>query len=185
MMISETWSVHRISPLPENKIRGFFIITEPIIKATCEALTDMALQGIRDGGHEALVFWAGLQANEKTVFTTVLRPSTENFNQKVTVSEKEVGRSSKLARSYGLSLLGQVHSHPGFDARHSEGDDHMITMPYENMLSIVVPNFGIGFKDIFGAKIHQFQNGRWVLCSLSSIKNNISIVPIMAQRKNE
>jgi hypothetical protein len=56
-----------------------------------------------------------------------------------------------------------VHSHPGQDTRHSEGDDKLILMPYEGMFSLVVADYGHGsLLPNEGAGLHQYQSGRWL-----------------------
>jgi hypothetical protein len=52
-----------------------------------------------------------------------------------------------------------------------------VLLPFENMLSIVVPDFGQDFSDLAGAAVHQFQDGRWVLCSRQSVERNTIVVP--------
>ena len=49
---------------------------------------------------------------------------------------------ARRARSMHLGILAQVHSHPGADTRHSDGDDELVVMPFENMLSLVAPHYG-------------------------------------------
>jgi proteasome lid subunit RPN8/RPN11 len=62
-----------------------------------------------------------------------------------------------------LAVLGQVHSHPGGDTRHSDGDDDLIVLPHEGMFSLVVGRYGDGSVDPRdGAGLHQFQDRRWV-----------------------
>jgi len=34
-----------------------------------------------------------------------------------------------------MGILCQVHSHPGSDTRHSDGDDELVLLPFEGMLS--------------------------------------------------
>ena len=75
----------------------------------------------------------------------------------------------------GLGILAQVHSHPGWDTRHSDGDDELIVMPFENMLSLVAPFYGRTVYSIIDFSIHQFQNHRWVLCSRDSIPARIRL----------
>lgn len=60
---------------------------------------------------------------------------------------------------------------------HSDGDDELVLLPFENMLSIVAPHFGQRFNDLAGARVHQFQDGRWVLCSPESVTRNVIIIP--------
>jgi proteasome lid subunit RPN8/RPN11 len=83
-----------------------------------------------------------------------------------------------VARQHGLGILCQVHSHPGKDTRHSDGDDGLVLLPFEGMLSVVVPDFGIGFKAVSQCGVHQFQKGRWVLCDPDSVARGVLIVPV-------
>jgi hypothetical protein len=173
--------VNRATSLAIGEIRGQFLILEPIIAATRDVLIGSALEGIHDGGHEGLVFWGGRQHGNFSIFTTVVVPQVTNSRGGVWVSERAVGDASRRARSLGIALLCQVHSHPCEDARHSEGDDSLITMPFEGMLSVVVPEFGIGFSDLNGSKIHQFQDSHWVLCSAASVTASVSVIPTLLE----
>jgi hypothetical protein len=49
----------------------------------------------------------------------------------------------------------------------------MILMPFEGMLSVVAPDYGRALHQIADFSVHQFQNGRWVLCSKASVKKNL------------
>ena len=51
-----TRPVYRMRPLPIGRLEGQFLIAEPLIAATREALVSFALAGLRDGGHEGLVY---------------------------------------------------------------------------------------------------------------------------------
>ena len=59
--------------------------------------------------------------------------------------------------------------------RHSDGDDELIVMPFENMLSLVAPFYGRTVSSITDFSIHQFQNHRWVLCSRDSVPARIRL----------
>ena len=91
-------------------------------------------------------------------------------------SAAAVGDAARAARHNGLGILCQVHSHPGDDARHSDGDDELVLLPFEGMLSIVVLNFGLQFDGLDIACIHQFQSGRWVLCSQESVRAHTTVI---------
>ena len=58
--------------------------------------------------------------------------------------ENATGNASRAARALGLSVVAQVHTHPGRDTRHSDGDDDLVLMPYEGMFSLVVGEYGHG-----------------------------------------
>ncbi len=169
--------VHRRTPLPTGSLRGLFFLAEPLIEATREALVRFAVAGLFDGGHEGLVFWCGRETESCTVFLQTVVPDAVTSAQRVMVDRLAVGDVQRAAREVQLGVLCQVHSHPGTDARHSDGDDSLILLPFENMLSIVIPNFGGNFTSIDSACVHQFQEGRWVLCTTTSVQTNLVVVP--------
>jgi proteasome lid subunit RPN8/RPN11 len=169
--------VYRTTPIPRGEIRGRYLVAEPVIGATQEALISFALAGIHDGGHEGIAFWAGREAPDYTLVFQAIVPEAEHSEGRVMVGREQVGRAARSARRDGMGILSQVHSHPGSDARHSDGDDQLILLPFENMLSIVAPNFGLQFTDMSGVCVHQYQDGRWVLCSQESVARNVIVVP--------
>jgi proteasome lid subunit RPN8/RPN11 len=82
-----------------------------------------------------------------------------------------MGAAADTARSFGLGIVAQVHSHPGSDTRHSDGDDRLVFMPFEGMFSLVVGQYGDGDIDPRGgAGLHQFQDGRWVRISRGLVR---------------
>lgn len=177
---SHDWSeapVHRTRPLPAGELRGTFLLAQPIIAATREGLIGFALAGIREGGHEGMVFWAGRETADCTLILQAIVPNAAHSNQRVMASARAVGDAARVGRRNGLGILCQVHSHPGDDARHSDGDDELVLLPFEGMLSIVASNFGLDFNNLSNAGVHQFQNGRWVLCSSASVASNVIVVP--------
>lgn len=169
--------VYRTRPLPKGELRGLFFIAEPLIRATREALTSFAMVGIRDGGHEGMTFWAGREHEGVHYLLEVIVPDAEHSEQRVMASAEAVGAAARTARANRLGVLCQVHSHPGDDSRHSDGDDELVLLPFEGMLSVVVGNFGLKFQAINNASVHQFQEGRWVLCSENSVAANMVILP--------
>jgi proteasome lid subunit RPN8/RPN11 len=78
--------------------------------------------------------------------------------------EFAAGSAARAARAARLGLVAQVHSHPGADTRHSDGDDDIVLMPFEGMFSLVVAEYGGGgMVPADGAGLHQFQDSRWIL----------------------
>lgn len=170
-------SVHRRTPLPKGELAGQHLVTEQTLRTTRKELTRFALAGIREGGHEGLVLWGGRKGDGLTAVTTVVRPRVEHSRGRVHVDEESFGKAARRIRKAGLVLVGQVHSHPGSDTRHSEGDDELIALPTEGLLSIVAPAYGTEFETIRDASVHQFQDGRWVLCSSESIEDQMTVAP--------
>jgi proteasome lid subunit RPN8/RPN11 len=78
-------------------------------------------------------------------------------------NEAAAGAAARTARALRLGVVAQVHSHPGLDTRHSDGDDDLVLMPFNGMFSLVVARYGEGsLLPEQGAGLHQFQDGRWV-----------------------
>lgn len=169
-------SVHRRTPLPVADLRGSYTVTGRVIAITVRGLADVARRGRRDGGHEGLVFWAGLERADGADFTAAIVPETQHSYGRVIASREAVGAAAREARSLNLGLLAQVHSHPGTDTRHSDGDDQLVLMPFEGMLSLVAPNFGVGVRSLHDFSVHQYQGRRWVLCRPESVRTNLSVV---------
>jgi proteasome lid subunit RPN8/RPN11 len=177
---SHDWAdrpAYRRLPLPRGELRGIYLLAESVLVATRDALVNFALAGIDDGGHEGIAYWAGREMSDCTVFLQAIVPVAEHSQGRVMVTREEIGRTQRAARANQLGVLCQVHSHPGGDARHSDGDDKLVLLPFEGMLSIVAPRFGIYARCIKDLCIHQFQEGRWVLCSPHSIERQLMVVP--------
>ena len=119
--------VYRTRPLPVAELQGFFLVAQPVIAATREALISFAVVGIRDGGHEGMAFWAGREIDDASIILETIVPDADHSNQRVMASAGAVGNAARKARERGLGILCQVHSHPGGDARHSDGDDELVT----------------------------------------------------------
>jgi proteasome lid subunit RPN8/RPN11 len=177
VLASDGLPVYREKPLPKGELRGRFLIARPLIDATRKALTSIALDGIKEGGHEGLVYWAGRDTDGGMAFLSVVVPESDHGPQGVMVDGQEVSRASRRMRNRNLGLKAQVHSHPGGDARHSDGDDDLVLMPFEGMLSVVAPDFGIELDALGDLTVHQYQDGRWVLCSPESVERNFEVIP--------
>jgi Prokaryotic homologs of the JAB domain len=178
MMHSREAGVHRTKSWPTGPLRGRFIIIESVIQSTERAL--VTSRG-PEGAHEGIVFWAGIESGNGTMIFAAIIPESSHGPQHVKCSETQIRDASQAARRLHLGILGQVHSHGGEDARHSDGDDELILMPFEGMLSIVVPHYGRrGMRPLEGCGIHQFQSKRWVLCTaeLANLRTVASAVDL-------
>lgn len=175
-----TWStqpVYRTRPLPVGTLRGTFLVAEAILPATRTALSSFAQAGAVDGGHEGIAYWAGLEQGDITVLLHVTVPRAEHGPFRVAVSAPEVGRMHRAVRRHRLGILSQVHSHPGDDTRHSDGDDELVLLPFEGMLSLVAPHYGLTLERFDQLSVHQFQGGQWVWCTPDSVSRSVVMVP--------
>jgi hypothetical protein len=168
-------TVFRRTPLPTGPARGRLIVTRGVIDATT-----LALRGHvgADGPHEGVVFWLGRIVPPNTYVLSMLIPASEHGKGFVRVPPSAVGDAGRAARAMGLAFVCQVHSHPGRDTRHSDGDDQMVPLPCEGMFSVVVGRFGDGgVTPENGAGLHQFQDGRWV--QIRRVEPAMIVVPTL------
>jgi proteasome lid subunit RPN8/RPN11 len=170
-------TVQRFTPLPTGPNRGRLIVS-----ASAAQSTKTALQQFRgpDGHHEGLVYWLGRRCEHDALVLSALVPVSDHGPHHVFIAEREVGSMSRRARSLGLAVVAQVHSHPGNDTRHSDGDDKLILMPFEGMFSLVVARYGDGgLLPGEGAGLHQYQDKRWVLIPAGSRDALIIAPPVI------
>ncbi len=152
-------SVYRITELPVSSNIGHIIVSEAIAKQA--RITLQRFSG-PDGRHEGLIYWLGRRIGNDSLVLSSVVPDCEHSPQRVMTSEKIIGKTMKLARKLGLAIIAQVHSHPGADTRHSEGDDKLVLMPFNGMFSLVIGNYGMGgITPNNGLGLHQFQNSQW------------------------
>jgi proteasome lid subunit RPN8/RPN11 len=152
-------TVRRTTPLPTGPATGRLIIADQVVGPTLAELR-ATHDGLR---HEALVLWAGRTVGSTSLVTSVIVPRTDHGPGHVMLDETSVSDAARLARRAQLGVIAQVHSHPGSDTRHSDGDDRLVLMPFEGMFSLVVARYGqSGLTRSEGAGLHQFQHGHWV-----------------------
>ena len=168
-------TVFRTRPLPKGRLHGRFLTTPDLVDQTRHALSTFFEAGRADGGHEGICFWAGREGVHATTLSEVIVPVARHGPLGVFVSAVDFADAASEAHAMGLGILAQIHSHPGWDTRHSDGDDDLIIMPFENMLSLVAPFFGRTVRSICDFSVHQFQNHRWVLCSKESVVANFRL----------
>lgn len=154
-------TVHRTRSLARSRAVGHLLVPESVVIRTAELLSE---PGAWLPPHEALVWWLGRHADGDTLVLACHRPRCDSGPQHVWAHESATGAAARAARAHRLGIVAQVHSHPGADTRHSDGDDDLILMPYNGMFSLVVSNYGSGsLLPEHGAGLHQYQGGRWVL----------------------
>jgi proteasome lid subunit RPN8/RPN11 len=166
-------NVYRRTELPQRPARGRLLVAEGVLAPTRAALQSSSTSGRPD---EGLVLWLGRTIDDTTVVLGCAAPRTTSTYGSVSVSESTVGSVAAAGRTHGLGLIAQVHSHPGRETRHSDGDDRLVLMPFESMFSVVIADYGAGsVEPSGGAGLHQFQDGQWV-----QIENNDALIVVPA-----
>lgn len=151
-------TVHRTRPLPVRPSRGSLIVAEQVVQSSARLL-----RAPRHQREERLVFWLGRNVDADTIVVSVCAPTTRNGPGGVFYDELGMGDAATAARTQRLGIVTQVHTHPGTDTRHSDGDDDLALMPYEGMFSLVIAEYGRGsLLPGEGAGLHQYQDGQWI-----------------------
>jgi proteasome lid subunit RPN8/RPN11 len=158
-----TADLHRTKPLPTGPAAGRLVVPVSVLRRTQELLAEA---GARRPAHEGMVWWAGRLAGTDTLVLTCIVPTVNSGPQHVFADEAAVRSAARATRQLRLGVVAQVHSHPGDDTRHSDGDDELVLMPFDGMFSVVVARYGAGsILPASGASVHQYQDGRWVMVS--------------------
>lgn len=161
--------------LPSRPLRGRVLITEAALRG-CEGLLP-TYRGL-DGDHEGIVFLCGRELGDMQLLTTAIAPRCDHRPRRVMCDEGHIEEVVARAHAHQLGVLAQVHSHPGAFTEHSEGDDEMVLMPFEGMISIVVSHYAhYGLLPLESLGIHQYQDGGWVTAERDSVASAITIVP--------
>lgn len=163
--------------LPTADLVGEFLVAEGAVQEALSVLRQQSHHGPDAEGNEGLIFLAGWRTDQLTFYSSVVVPEIENTFGSVFVAAGEFGRCAKRARSAGLQILAQVHSHPGTCCHHSDGDDKLIILPFEGMLSVVVPEFAAREVTLAECGVHQYQHGTWCLCSGDSVRDRLITAP--------
>lgn len=160
--------------LPTRQLRGRFAITDSALSAAERLLP--TYRGA-EADHEGILFLLGFELGSLTLFTGVAAPEADHGPGHVSCSSEQVLAVTRTARAAGLAVLAQLHSHPGSSTLHSEGDDTMVLMPFEGMLSLVAPHFGhFGLRPLDSLGVHQFQDGRWVACDRPTVRSGFRVL---------
>jgi hypothetical protein len=162
--------------LPRGELRGQLLICEGAWRQAQRLLP--TFRG-PDGDHEGMVFLFGRLLDADTaIVTTALAPNADHGPGHVICTEQAVLAASRAGRAAGVVLVAQLHSHPRGRTEHSPGDDHLIVMPFDRMISIVAPHYGrTGLEPVHSLGVHQFQGGQWVLASPASVRARVRLLP--------
>lgn len=162
-----------VSPSPAK--HPLLIIPTGVAESTMRLLRSYL--GIHGENHEGIVYWAGLEGNQAVTVLTVLAPEARTAPRMFSTSPTSNARAVSTARQLGLSILAQVHSHPGRHVGHSGTDDERAFMPYEGFYSLVVPNYAAGDFTPYSCGWYRFENGTFREKDGFWVKNQVCVVP--------
>ena len=136
--------------------------------------------------HEGIVYWGGLELPQGAAALTAVSPvAITTWGSFRTERDTNTALVLTLA-SLGLSLVAQVHSHPGEWVDHSDGDDGGALVKFHGFWSLVVPNFAqLGMRNLEAVGVHLFDTGAFRRLGPSAVSSRVRALPIAVDLRAE
>jgi hypothetical protein len=129
--------------------------------------------------HEGIVYLGGLElAGIGAVALSALSPQAETTWGSFRTGLQSNTEVVEALTARQLSLVGQVHSHPGDWVDHSDGDDEGALVKFEGYWSIVVPTFARkGMTPIESCGVHVYRRHAFRRLTSAAIAARVHLVP--------
>lgn len=174
----------RLQPiLTDERLRGPRLwIPEPVISETEQLLRSYG--GAED--HEGIVYWGGIEIPGGAVVLTALSPTAATtWGSFRTEADANADLVMTLCR-HELSLVAQVHSHPGDWVDHSDGDDIGALVRFQGFWSFVVPRFArAGMQPLHKVGIHLFKDSAFRRLGREAVTARVRVLPAMIDLREE
>ncbi len=135
-------------------------VTKGVIAASLRVFEKRHPWGRR---HESIVYWAGRRGRDGgIVVTTCVAPRATTTPGSYRTTSEHNARAVSVMNDLNVQLIAQVHSHPGSIVGHSHGDTLGALMPFDGLLSIIVPNYGTsGMWPLDNCGVHEYSGGEF------------------------
>jgi len=144
-------------------------------------LFEKTIKVLRKRGYrkqEGLVLWAGAASRdaEEAYVVSYIIPIRGHWGGGVSLDSKFLLRLSEELEKRDLSLVAQIHSHPG-NFGHSLGDEERGTSYRIGFVSIVVPYFALKeVQDLSACYVYEYEgNWKWRLLEGSEVSSRFVI----------
>jgi len=129
---------------------------------------------------EGFALWVGRLEGDTFVITDAVIPAQKALRLPdgvcVTVGSEELHRLNVWLYQQGLTLLAQLHSHPGA-AYHSDTDDTFPIATAVGSLSLVIPDFARSPYALSECAVYRLtRSGGWASLSSDEVSRLITIV---------
>jgi hypothetical protein len=140
-------------------------VEKVLVKRRDAQLVHSHLRDVGRKGFEGLGLWAGRQNGSVFQVDQAIIPAQRHIRTAdgvcVITGAEELHRINVWLYKNGLTLIAQIHSHPG-RAYHSSTDDEFAVATTVGCFSLVVPDFGTGPLDIGRFASYRLDaSGRW------------------------
>jgi hypothetical protein len=132
------------------------------------------------GRHERILYWAGVETARVWVVLTCMMPESTTTSGSFATTARANAEVINWAALRGLSILGQLHCHPGMAVGHSCGDDQGAFALFQYALSIVVPNYGSdGLEGFRRCGVHRFDGDRFRRLERIEVERILRMIPTL------
>jgi hypothetical protein len=154
------------------------VVTDSLLSTTMKLLRRRA---IFSPAHEQLTYWAGVKGSSAWAVTTVVRPHQFTSSGSVDVESVTNAHVIDFIYEHSLTIIAQVHSHPGRSVGHSLGDDLGAITPFPGLLSIIVPNYARDNFNFENSGVHRFDGRSFSLLNVEDAKRTLIIAPAITR----
>ena len=150
------------------------------IPRACVDEVHAPLRKVGRNGDEGLGLWVGIQAGRRFDVHQAVIPEQRHIRTRdgvcVMIGPDELHRLNVWLFERRLTLLAQVHSHPG-RAYHSSTDDEHAVATRTGSLSLVVPDYATRPFDLGAVAAYRLEpDGRWRPVKAAACRKLITIV---------
>jgi hypothetical protein len=124
------------------------------------------------------VYWFGLELGRHAVVTTLVVPNAISDRFGVRTSPEENAAVVTAIADTPLVLLGQAHSHPLSDVRHSAVDDAETFASFDGAVSVVVPHFGRRGVCVPRCGVYRHLNGAFRPIPAPELRRHLCELPV-------
>ncbi len=148
------------------------------IPATLLAITGQLLESFAaEHPAEGILYWFGLELDSQAVVTSLVVPDADTSDGDVVTSAAANAEALTAIVGTPLILIGQVHSHPRANVRHSVIDDRDTYAQFPGALSVVVPYFGRQGVHLERCGIHRHIGGGFQLIPPTQVREHLRVLP--------
>ncbi len=174
----------RVRPVPidDREVAPSLWIPEPLLIETERLLRSYS----EEEDHEGIVYWGGIEVPVGAVALAAVSPTAATtWGSFRTEAEANCDLVVALAQ-LGLTLVAQVHSHPGAWVDHSDGDDSGALVRFAGYWSLVVPDFArTGMRPLDKVGVHLFGDGVFRRLGDRALKARVHVLPLAVDLRQE
>jgi hypothetical protein len=166
-------------PATTSKL-GFLDLDRVLVPWSLALAANDHLRTVGRRGCEGFALWAGRREGDEFRVVETVIPAQQGLRSPngvcVTVDREELFRLNVYLYERGLTLIAQLHSHPG-QAYHSETDDTFPIATTAGAFSLVIPDFAVQPFTLNNCATYRLIPGRgWVEIDPLVVRDLIHLV---------